>query len=158
MAVDRRPVAELADVIVAPARDSAHAGERTGVVAAGGDRGHAAGKPGDGDRGLAVGRRPVPELTVVVAAQALDPAGAGERAGVVETGGDRGHAAGEAGDGPRGMAVGPRPVPELAVTVVAPARDSARAGERAGVAHADGDRGHTAGEAGDGHRGMAVGR
>jgi len=81
----------------------------------------------------------VAELAEFVAAPALDPARVGERAGVLSAGRDRDHAARETGDVNRGMPVGRRPVPELAVAVAAPALDAARNGEDAGVVVAEGN-------------------
>src|SRR5204863_7939827 len=130
----------LAPAVGARALDPAGPGERAGVDGAGGDRGHAAGEAGDGHRGMAVGTRPVAELADVILAPARDSAHAGERTGVLVTGGDRGLAAREAGDGDWLMALDRGPVPELAPPVVAPAIDPAYARERAGVAEPGGDR------------------
>src|SRR5205823_1314653 len=129
----RRPVPELAVAVEAPALDPARARERATVITVGGDRAHAARKAGDGDRGVAAGCRPVPELAARVTTPALDPARARERATLSAGGGDRDHAAGKAGDGDRGQPVGRRSIPELAVLVPAPALDRARAREQTGV-------------------------
>src|SRR5439155_1604562 len=89
-------------------------------------------------------------------APALDAAAARERAAVEATGGDRGHAAGHAGDVDRRQAVARRSVAELAGVVGAPALDAACASERAAVLQADRDRSHASTQAGDVHPAHAV--
>src|SRR5437016_3443811 len=116
---------------------------------AGGDSDDAARKPGDVDRGRAVGLRPVAERAVVIVAPALDPASARERAGVGAAGGDGGDAAGKPGGGDGGQAGAGRRVAELAVVVVAPALDPACARERTAVVDARGDGGDAACKPGD---------
>ena len=70
--------------------------------------------------------------------------------------GDRGHAAAKADDIDRRTVVGCRPVPQLAVPVVAPALDAACARERAAKSLAGGD-GADADKARNGDRGAVVG-
>src|SRR5439155_1061441 len=156
----RRPVAELAVGVEAPALDPAGARQRAGVVGAGCDGRDAACKPGNVDRGRAVGLRPVAELAVGIVAPPLDPACARERAGAVAAGGNGGDAACKTNDVDRGRAAGCPPVAELAAAVVAPALDPACARERAAVqaGSADGGGGAGAPEPVDGGRGGAGGR
>lgn len=82
-------IAQLSTVIVAPARDAAAGGQRTGVGPTGGDGSHA-GEPTYIDRRGAIHRRPVAQLAEVIGAPALDAAAGGQRAGVRPTGGDGG--------------------------------------------------------------------
>src|SRR5262249_2851793 len=71
----RRPVAELAVAVVAPALDPAGAREPAGGGEAGANGGHAAPQPGDRDRRVRLDRGPGAELAVGVVAPALDPTG-----------------------------------------------------------------------------------
>src|SRR5204863_6630483 len=100
----RRPVTELAAVVVAPALDPACARERAGVGAAScGDGGDAACETGNRkDRDRTVDPRPVAELAVAVGAPALHSASARQRAGVQSAGGDGGDTACEPNDVYRG--------------------------------------------------------
>src|SRR5262249_59819802 len=80
----------VADRPAAPALDAADAGEHAGVIPAGRDRNHAAESGNVGWR-VALGRRPVAELTVAVEPPALDPTGGHHRARVLKTHRDSDH-------------------------------------------------------------------
>src|SRR5437588_1622206 len=91
----RRPDAELALIVLAPAIGRPRARQPAGVIARG--ESAEAQAPGDGDRrgaaGIAAARirsgiGPVPELAVVVEAPAVGRSGAGEAAGVRATRGE----------------------------------------------------------------------
>src|SRR5207245_2489860 len=151
----RRPFAELAVVVVAPALDRAAGEQCAGVVAAGPDRGDPAAQAADGDRRGAARPRPVAELAVEVLAPALDRPAGEQRARMVDAGADRADAAPEAAEGDRRRAVCPRPVAELAAAVVAPALDCPAAEQRARMVEAGADRGDPAAQAANGNRGRA---
>jgi hypothetical protein len=159
-AVCRRPVAELSEVVPAPALGTACARQGTCVEAAGDETGDATRQAVDIDRCVAIGRRPVADLTDLVIAPALGPARARERATVPAAGSDRVRTGLKPGDVDRSRtqaAAGPV-VAELARTVRAPALDAACARQRAGVVAAGGDRDHPGRETGDVDRCGAVGR
>jgi len=143
--VDRRTtallsaVAELTLVVPAPALDPAAASQRASVAGSRGDGTDPAAELANVDWGRAVRIRPVAQLAVAVRAPALDPAAAGQGAGVVESRGDGADPAAEPANVDRGRLGLGRPVAELAVVVQAPALDRTGAGQRAGVAGSRGD-------------------
>src|SRR5207249_2629129 len=100
---------------------------------------------------------PITELTRIVRTPTLGSAGTRQRAAVHFPGRDGLHAAREAGDVDRGMALGPRPIPELAVAIISPTLGATAARHRAGVTAARSNRLHAVREAGDVDRGMAIG-
>src|SRR5439155_794475 len=85
-------VADSPARVEAPALDPTRARQRARLVTAGGDRGHAARKAGDADRGAPAAPGAVAELSVAVAAPTHDPTRGRQRARVLEPRGDCGHA------------------------------------------------------------------
>ena len=103
------------------------------VVVPGGDGSDPIAEPADVHRGKAIRLRPVAQLAVIVRAPALDPAAAGQRAGVVAARRDRTDPAGEPLTSTGVSAIRcacRRPAGRIVVT---PALDPAAAGQRAGV-------------------------
>ena len=130
----RAVVAQLAEVVPAPALDPAAHGQGAGNAASRSDGTHPAAEPGNVDRRSTVRIRPVAQLADVVSAPALDPPAAGHSAGVVVPRGDGADPAVEPANVNRRNTVGIRPVAQLADRVRAPALDPAAAGHSAGVA------------------------
>src|SRR4029453_3635892 len=91
--VFRRPVAELAEVVVAPALDSLRTRERTCVAEAGCDCNHSAGEPGDVDRCVTVGSRSITKRAGEVVPPTFDATGTGQGTAVQAAHGDCGHPA-----------------------------------------------------------------
>src|SRR4051812_43315733 len=74
-ALGRRAVADLAEAVDPPAPDPAARGEGARVALAGRHGDDARRQAHDVDRDVALGRRAIAELAIIVAAPALDPAG-----------------------------------------------------------------------------------
>src|SRR5919204_5777574 len=143
-----RPVTKLAPPVASPALEPAGARARTRMAIAPSEPGHTTSQADDVHRGPAVGRCPVAELAEVVPAPALGTAAAHEGAHVEAARGKPGHAAREAGDVDRGVAIRRRPVSELADLALAPALKAAFGRERTRMGAGSGDSGHAAVEAG----------
>jgi hypothetical protein len=111
------------------------------------ERGETACKPEDVNWRPPIGRRPVSELAEVVPAPALGAAGARHCTCVEFARGKPDNARRQAGDVDRSVAIGRRPIAELAHLVFAPALEPAPGRERARVVAAGGNRGNAASEA-----------
>ena len=151
-----RAVAQLAVVVVAPALGAPRCGQRTAVVAAGRDGGHAAAQAADLQRRVPGLVRAVAQLAVVVVAPALGAPRCGQRTAVGAAARDGGHAAAQAADLHRRVPGLVRAVAQLAEAVVAPALDAPRRGQRTAVDAADRDGGHAAAQAADLYRRVPV--
>ena len=104
------PLSQFAAVVVAPAFDPAAAGHGAGVAPARGDGADPDAEPANVDRRSTVRIRPVAQLAAVVRAPALDPAAAGQRAGVYASHGDGSDPAAEPANVDRGEPFNLRPV------------------------------------------------
>src|SRR5690606_502452 len=132
-ACDRRPVAQLPLVVVTPAADGPAGQEGAGVAAARGNGLHTTAEADDVHRCQAPRHGAVTELAVLIVTPALHATRRRQRAGVPAARGDRLDTTRQPADVHRRETVGVRPIPELAETVLAPAPDTAGAGEGAGV-------------------------
>ena len=142
-----RAVAQLAVDIIAPAHDAASAGQGTGVKACCRDSGDTASQSADinGDSADVCGRA-VTQLTPDIPPPAHDTAVAGQRTGMVVSGGDSGDATGQATH-IHGRAVEcVRAVAQLTRAIPPPAHDTATASQRTGMVVSGGDSGDATGQ------------
>lgn len=130
-------VAELTLAVLAPTPDRAVLEDGAGVIGAGSDR-DGAGQPGDRDRGVPLGRRPIAEFAEGVVTPARHRARSQQGTDVVAARRDRDRVA-HPGDRSGGLPIGVRPVAELTPIVRTPTLYPAAARQGAIVIAAHGE-------------------
>ena len=159
----RGTVANLAVVVVSPARDPAASRQRAGMFPAQSNRHNAAAQTSNSNRLHAIGilvpdSGSVANLDPAVLSPARDPAATRQRTGMFVTQSNPHKAAAQTNNSHRLHAIDRGAVANLAVVVISPARDPAATRQRTGMLRATINNDNAAAQTNNSNRLVAIGR